>query len=263
MATLNDIETNTPTLHTLGGLLVQEGSTEAPLVGDLYCLRQHPSTNKYYWAQSPLPPMTKKRKQVTAIRCSNYLFAAGGRGEKGPSRTVEILSLTTKQWSIVASLPIAVFRASGCVSGDSLYILGGCVHDKDSNIKDVKYAFKTLLSQLIEPHEGDSSTFKAIAELPFLRSTCTTFRDRIFAVGGSKYNKIAGEAKCSNLIHIYHQEDDSWKRIDRTLTQPRCYCFAVSLAHQLIVAGGYTGKPDEGCTNSVEIADFSDEVGVI
>ena len=36
-----------PTLHTLGGLLVQEGSTEAPLVGDLYCL-SHPSTSEYY-----------------------------------------------------------------------------------------------------------------------------------------------------------------------------------------------------------------------
>ena len=259
---LNDVETNKPTLHTLGGLLVQEGSTVAPLVGDLYCLRQHPSTNKYYWAKSPLPPMTKKRKQVTAIRCSNYLFAAGGRGENGPSQAVEVLDLNNIKWSIVASLPVAVFRASGCISGDSLYILGGCIHT-GRNIIDVDYAFKASISQLIESHEGDSNVFKHIAELPLLRSACTTFHDRILAVGGSQYDEIAGEAKCSNLIHVYHQENGSWKRIDDTLIQPRCYCFAVSLTHQLIVAGGYTVKLDEGCTNSVEIAGFRDEVGVI
>ena len=69
--------------------------------------------------------MKEKHKQVTAICYKSHLIAAGGRGENGQSRTIEVLNLITKQWSTVACLPRAVFPASGCISGDSLYILGG------------------------------------------------------------------------------------------------------------------------------------------
>ena len=260
---LNDIKTNKPTLHTLGGLLLQEGSNDAPLDGHLYCLRQHPSTNEYYWARSPLPPMNKKRKQVTAIHCSNYLLAAGGRGEKGPSQRVEVLNLKTMQWSTVASLPRPVFRASGCICGDALYILGGCMYDTAGNTMNIKYAYKTSLSELIQSRDGDE-IFNDVADLHLAASACTTFQDKIFAIGGFMYKNSPGEIKCSNAV--YYLEDNSWKKINCSLKKSRCFCFAVALSHpkpQLMIVGGYTSKHDEDCTKSVETAElYIDEPSV-
>ena len=250
-----------PTLHTVGGLLVQEGRDDTPLAGQIYCLRHQHSANGivYFWVESPFPQMKEKRKQVTAVCYNNYLIAAGGRGANGPSRTVEVLNFTTKQWSIVAYLPRPVFRASGCISGGFLYVLGGCMYDERDNRIRLKYAYKVSISQLIESHGGDVGVFVAIKDLPLYRSATTTFCNRILAIGGSQHNEVAGEAKCSNLVYVYDQEDDVWKKVNHPLTQTRCCCFAVSFTHpkpQLMVVGGYICRPDEGCTDSVEIAEF-------
>ena len=60
---------------------------------------------------------------------------------------VEVLDLTTMQWSIVASLPQAVFSACGCICGDSLYILGGCILNDRGNTIDCKSAFKSFIDK--------------------------------------------------------------------------------------------------------------------
>ena len=123
----------------------------------------------------------------------------------------------------------------------------------------MKYVYKASIHQLIESHEGEVGLFVAIKDLPLYRSATTTFCDRIFAIGGSQHDEVAGEIKCSKLVHMYNQEHDVWMKATNPLTQTRCCCFAVSFTHprpQLMIVGGYTCKPDEGCTNSVEVAEF-------
>ena len=209
--------------------------------------------------------MNEIRKQVTAI-CHedkgtgmDYLIVTGGRGPKGLSKTTEVLNLCSGGMSLVAKLPKPVFRASGCVNKGSLYILGGCIHDQDSNQIDVRYTFKASLDKLIKSKVNDTDVFQDIADLCLLRPACTAFCGHIYAIGGSKYDSKAREAKCSDLIYIYDPKIDSWKKTETTLNTKRCLSFAVSIAMPskplLMVVGGYTSKPDEQCSKSVEITE--------
>ena len=246
-------------LHTIGGL-----DKKSLRVGDLYCLKERSKDKiEFYWGNSAFPPLREKRKQVTAVTYRNCLIAAGGRKEKekdkeGPTSTIEVLDLTPgpRQWFFVASLPQPVFRASGCICGDSLYVLGGYIlADDNRNFKSWKYAFRAPLPTLLKSHASDTKTvFQNIAGLRLYDSTCTTFCNKIFAVGGSKDD--SGEAKSINHLYVYQPVDDYWKKIKWTLMENRSDCFVVSLTHpnpQLVVVGGYTSRPDEGCTNTVEI----------
>ena len=171
-----------------------------------------------------------------------------------------MLNLNTKEWSIVASLCRAVFCASGCISGDILYVLGGFKHGEGGSKIDVQYAYKASVTQLIESHDGDAGVFEPIQDLPLRRSTCTIVDDQNIAIGGSQCIEDFDEPIATNLVFVYCPEDGKWKRVNNCqLIENRCYCFAVSVTHpkpQLLVVGGYTVKPDEGCTSSVEIVEL-------
>ena len=245
-------------LHTVGGYL--QGKC---FVGDLYLLgmrlKADHSGNEYYWKKSSFPAMKEPRKEITTVYVREYncLIAAGGRGMYGPTRTVEVLNIKTKQWFTVARLPHEVFGASGCISEGYLYIAGGCIYDQASHHIENKSVFRAPLSVLRHSKEDTTeSVFEHIVDLPHERSTCITFQDRVFAIGGTK--RSGREALPTNRVFWYHSQEDTWKRMPNSLTTNRCYCFAVSFMHpkpRLMVVGGYTTRHNEGCTNSVEIAE--------
>ncbi len=75
---------------------------------------------------------------------NGYVIAAGGFSDNGTEDTVEVFKVQTllepqlnndkkqddkKEWFVVASLPMEVFKASHCVCDGILYILGGHVLD--------------------------------------------------------------------------------------------------------------------------------------
>ena len=192
---------------------------------------------EYFWdKEHNIPPMNEKRKHVTAVCDDKYLIAAGGREKQGPTKTVEVLDLTKNIWMYCADLPRAVFRASGCVNEFYLYIFGGHGFDRKRLSSLVrKDAYKISLSELLDSHKERKSEvkakgkFKKIKSVPLLRSACTTFCHKIYAVGGSDLeNDQAEEVESSNLIYEYDPKKDSWKLVN-CLREPRCYCFAVSI----------------------------------
>ena len=248
-------------LHTVGGYLKDRHA-----VGDLYCLSMRPTADRsgteYYWSMSSFPPMTEPRKQVTTFcdREYKYLITAGGRGKHGPTKTVEVLNIETSIWSTIASLPQVVFRASGCISGGYLYIAGGRIYDQACNEIEVKSVFRAPLSRLIQSEVGTiKNVFEHITDLPYERSACTAFHDRVFAIGGTKHSNIELKAVPTNQVFTYYPEEDLWKLVPNSLSKSRCCCFAVSFTQpkpQLMVVGGYTTKHDEDCTDSTEIAEL-------
>ena len=241
------------TLHTVGGLL------EDSLVGNLYCYRQSPEHSS--WQRSVFPAMSIERKQVTVIYMQDIIVAAGGWGMQGPVRTVEVLGLNMAQWRMVADLPQPVYRASSLISGYSLYIFGGYVYNRKSqSYVEIKSALKVSLNNLVHSHKYETGVFHTIKPGPILRCTYTAIYDRIYAIGGSVNNPNgADEATSSCLVYKYNQQEDLWEQVD-SLKKKRCYCFAVAFTQpkpQLMVVGGYTKKPGECCTNSVEFGQYS------
>ena len=250
-------------LHTIGGLFVHKDKSPT-FVGDLYCLSKRPTADctntEHCWIKSPLPPLRVARKQATVVLFGKYLIVAGGRGDNGPSRGVEVLDLTTRRWSTVASLPQAVFSACGCICGDTLYIIGGCIFDERGNTINLRSAYKASLTRLIHSHDYVDKVFRGIADLCLYASACTTFHEKIFAIGGSTFDPECSESKSSNLVYVYNPEVDYWKKLNCRLTENRWYCFAATLTHpepQLIVVGGYVTGPYRDLTNKVEILNYS------
>ena len=247
-------------LHTVGGVLIKDDTQK--LIGDLYCLSERERADGYgtepCWKKTK-ESMTVARKQVTTI-CDKeykYLIAAGGRGVSGTLKIVEVMNISSKEWFTVASLPQPVVRTSACISRGFLYLAGGCTYDEDCNPKEVKYVFRISLPELIKNEEG--TTFESIADLRYVRSVCIAFQDHVFAIGGTKPSTNTHEAQSTNLVYIYDPEGDNWKQLQASLTENRCFCFAASFTQpkpQLMVVGGYTVKHDEGCTNTVEIAEL-------
>lgn len=261
-------------IHTVGGF-----STKTKIVvGDLFYFK-YPSSEitkdtkdldeEDCWEKSTIfSPLGEVRKQVTVI-CDkeyNYLIAAGGRGRSGPSKAVEVLDLRKKgsnkkyNWSKAANLPKAVFAATSCIKEDFLYILGGFTFNEYGDKKSVKLGWKTLWTELVDESSSKKAGFHDIAEIPLPHSTYLTFCDRLFAIGGSEYNREAQEAVPTTSVYEYNPEDNLWEQVNHSLHKRRSFCFAVSLntaPKQLMVMGGYISKPDEHCTASVEFGELN------
>ena len=238
-------------LHTVGGCL-----REGRVVDNLYCWNEKlTADHDCSWDVSSFPPMITKRSQVTTVcdKEHQHLVVAGGRDKDGPMTKVEILATVSKQWSPVASLPNKMYRANGCLCGEFVYILGGFNYDEASNQIASKIAFAVSLSTLIKSQANEENVFRSIEDLPYVRSVCTTFCNRVFAIGGTK----DGNCEPTNEVYLYHPQNNLWEKFPRSLIENRCYCFAISFVQpkpQLMVVGGYTTAHDKGCTNSVEIA---------
>ena len=247
------------TLHTVGGF----NKDICRVCGDLFCLSMRFAADcfstEYYWAESSFPAMKEPRRQITTAydRGYNCLIAAGGQRANGPTNTVEVLNIKAKQWFTVASLPCEVFRASGCISRGYLYIAGGHIYDQVCNDIEVKSVVRVSLSVLIQSkRDTRERVYQYIADLPHERSACTSFHDRVFAIGGTR--RCGREAMPTNQVYLYHSQEDVWEQVPNPLIVNRCCCFAVSFVFpkpQLMVVGGYTIRHDTGCTDSVEIAE--------
>ena len=115
------------------------------------------------------------------------------------------------------------------------------------------------MPSLINSDTTKESIFREIADLRLHRSACVTFCDQVIAIGGSKFDYKANEAKSSNAVYVYDPDLDVWIETKNCLKTKRCYCLAATFdtgnRSRLMVVGGYTSKPDENCTNTVEIAE--------
>ena len=182
---------------------------------------------------------------MTAVSTEEVLIVAGGRGDSGPLETVEVLNLGTKQWSFAANLPKAVYRASGCICGDYLYVLGG---ERDI-YSPVKYVFRASISDFCKG--GNELIFCCVADLPLDNAACVSVRGEVLVIGG-----LVSAFETSKLVYRYDSLN-GWQELNSSLTTPRSRSYAVALSQsKLIVVGGYTIEADVGCTDSIEFADL-------
>ena len=206
-----------------------------------------------------LPSMSMKRSQVTTVSNEAVLIVAGGRDDSGPLTTVEVLNLDTKVWSFAKNLPQPVFRASSCICGDYLYVVGG-ERDKD---KLVRSAYRASLSDLLQSSDSTSiqgddgePAFCSLEKLPAKNPACVTICGQLLAIGGLQSNGY--QLIPSKFVYRYDPNSDCWQKLDNPMNTPRNRCFAVALSEsRLMVVGGYTVQADVGCTDIVEFANVT------
>ena len=240
-------------LTAIGGFKAGEGS-----VNTLLSLSSegHGHTRKWY---EEFPPMTFSHHCPAAVCTGHILVVAGGYGSEENGRCVEVLDTCTMCWSIGASLPFPLWRATAVACGDRIYIGGGIREGKPHGFPDVLYC---SLSDLQSVHTTTSTSLKRLrnklthatrvwhstAKLPVRLSTLVALQGHIFAIGGQNPEDNSPVSD----VCVYSQTSNVWRPSDH-MTQPRSKCFAVVLpGNRLMVLGGsiepYT------TTDSIEIA---------
>ena len=75
-----------------------------------------------------------------------------------------------------------------------------------------------------------------IAQLPpVCRSTCVSFNDHLFSVGGMPIDVVCGDILC------YEEEENEWRKIGELL-MPRYNFLAEIIDDQLVVVGGWLNQ---------------------
>ena len=129
------------------------------------------------WSEE-FPPMSTKRWCSTALCTETALIVAGGERDGYSSlKTVEVMNITTKQWSTAASLPKPLSYAPATVCGDQVYILG------ESKI----YTYSVLT--LVQSYKSFLASIRNIGAReatapPVTQTTCVSIHGRLLAVGG-------------------------------------------------------------------------------
>ena len=209
-----------------------------------------------FWTKK-FPPMPTKRKWTSALCYESALIVAGGVGEGGKVlSTVEVMNTENLQWSAADDLPEPMCLASATVCGDQLYMLGGM--NKDTAYTKSAYicSVNTLLRHCAPSSRdvrfkgvslvGKINTWRQVADLLVIRSTCESFHGRLLAIGGRR-----DSGKSTTTVHMYNSTTNSWEIISH-MTTGRFQCFTAVLPNnQLMVMGGWT---DNGWSDTVEVA---------
>jgi serine/threonine protein kinase len=216
-------------LTTIGGFYGQFISTEKLLV-----------LMNDSWVEQ-FPPMPTKRYNTAAVTTKEYLIVAGGKSGKSSKTSlsiVEVMDISSKTWSTVASLPHPYSGASATISGDQIYLLGGS--------DDSREKMTVLACSMAQLLQASPSVWHQIADTLTYCSTCTTINGELVAIGG--YNR---QGKRMNDVYSYDSTKNSWSTVSKMPT-PRYDCLVTVLPTNELMAVG--GRESYGAGNKVEIA---------
>ena len=231
--------------QSYGGQSVEHTDILLSLTGD---------GSKRKWSEH-FPPMPTTRDLPTAVYIGRTLVVAGGTTLSGsPLATVEVLNTDTLQWSAASSLPHPLDWASATICGDYLYLLGGW----DQNGYANKSVFTCSLSALLQTCQSsqpqslgarlmrslslgqEPRVWQKVADIPVYaipvyKSTCTTVRGHLLAVGGCD-----SDGKPTTAVHKYDPVKNTWAIISR-MKMPRYDSLVTILpGDKLMVVGGCT-----------------------
>ena len=197
-------------------------------------------------------PMPTPRMAAACVTTEQALVVAGGL-DGGDLATVEVMNISTKQWTTVSPLPQKQYGLLGTVCGDTLYLAGGSRDWTPSksvfacSLPDLLTSPNSLGSIIRQALSQRQNVWKEVSSLPVVGSTLASFNGHLLAIGGSD-----GSRNDTSDVYRYDPHTDSWNVVSQMKIK-RSWCLAVTLPEDhLIVVGGYTqGSADE--TNSVEI----------
>ena len=243
-------------LAVIDGLLTSVGGYKDGYSNTLFSL-----TGRKCWSEI-FPPMLTPRSDASSVTNEQALVVAGGNAG-GVIDTVELMTISTKQWTTVCSLPGKYLGVSAITCGDSLYLAGGITDGYSpsqsiftcslSNLKQPERR-RSILRRTYSSSSGKSSyssksnIWKEIRSLPEISSTLASVGGHLLALGGC-------DDSWNPTTHVYRYDSltDSWRVVSQ-MKNKRSSCFAVTLPEdRLIVVGGVKSLGDE--SDSVEICE--------
>ena len=230
-------------LTCVGG---RSGGYGGPRTNTLHSLTR--GGHKRQWSEV-FPPMPTARSGTASVTTEQALVVAGGWDGRENLDTVEVMTIATKQWTIVQHLPHPLSLISGTICGDQLYLGGGFIGLGVPS----KSVLTCSLTDLLPPQSlgvrlrtlsltTKPGVWREIKNLPVTQSTLTTLGGHLLAIGGrSDSHGPTGD------VHRYDHQTDSWHVISKMRNKRSWPLSAILPENQLIVVGGL------GSETSVEI----------
>ena len=235
-------------LAVVDGLLTSVGGFRNSCTNTLLSLTGEGERKQ--WSEI-FPPMPTPRTTATCVTTEQALVVAGGYAGSDLA-TVEVMNISTKQWTTVSPLPQKQSPLSGTVCGDTLYLAGGlrgCTPSKSvfaCSLPDLLTSSNSLGSRIRQTPSQRQNVWKEVSSLPVGRSTLASFNGRLLAIGGGDHSWNP-----TSDVYRYDPHTDSWNVVSQMKIK-RSFCLAVTLLEDhLIVVGGLTQGANK--TDSVEI----------
>ena len=227
-------------LAVVDGLLTSVGGYSNSFANTLLSLTEEGERKQ--WSEI-FPPMPTPRALAACVATEQALVVAGGF-DGSDLATVEIMNISTKQWTTVSPLPQKQSQLSGTVCGDTLYLAGGYTKSVFAcSLPDLLTSSNSLGSRILRTLSQRQNVWKEVSSLPVVGSTLASLNGHLLAIGGSddSWNPTSD-------VYRYDPHTDSWNVVSQ-MKNKRSWCLAVTLPEDhLIVVGGWTIK-----TDSVEI----------
>ena len=219
-----------------GKLLVIGGATCKNVVtGQITSLDE--AKRIWYAEYAPLPT---SRSDPAAIGYLNHLIVIGGFDGRQSMDVVEILDVSTNQWSRAASLPYTITSVTPILHGDVLYLAGGIgiTGGKQSPKKlftstSVPLLLKSVLAGNV------SSIWKELCPVPFSYSVTGIHDNCLFTLCGRDSNS----KQDSSAVHCYDATRNTWSQVGELPTCRRmCAALSAATDGKFYVLGGSVGK---------------------
>ena len=234
-------------LAVIDGLLTSVGGANNGYTNTLLSLTGEGERKQ--WSEI-FPPMPTPHT-AACVATKQVLVVAGGYAGRFLA-TVEVMNISTKQWTTVSPLPQKQYNLSGTVCGDTLYLAGGSTDLTLSksvfacSLPDLLTSSNSLGSRTRQPLSQHQNVWKEVSSLPVTRSTLASFNGHLLAIGGRDDSRNP-----TSDVYRYDPHTDSWNVVSQMKIK-RSDCLAVTLPEDhLIVVGGWTQGADK--TDSVEI----------
>ena len=235
-------------LAVIDGLLTSVGGANNGSTNTLLSLTGEGERKQWSGIFPPMPTPCDTPACATTVQA--LVVAGGYTGDF--LATVEVMNISTKQWTTVSPLPQKQSPLSGTVCGDTLYLAGGWGGFTPSksvfacSLPDLLTSSNSLGSKIRPTLSQRQNVWKEVSSLPVVQSTLASFNGHLLAIGGNK-----GPRNRTSDVYIYDPHTDSWNVISQMKIK-RSFCLAVTLPEDhLIVVGGLTQGAEE--TDSVEI----------
>ena len=231
-------------LAVIDGLLTCVGGLGGSYIDTLNSLTGEGS--KRQWSEV-FPPMPTARSQTASITTEQALVVAGGFDGGNDLHTVEVMNISTKQWTSSQYLPHPFTWISGTICGDQLYLGGGYIIDVvEASMSVLTCSLTDLLppqSLGVRLHTRSLATkpgvWREIKDLPVTGFTLITLGGHLLAIGGWSTSDSFFFSGPSADVHHYDHQTDSWHVITRMKNKRNQPLSAVLPEGKLLVVGGY------------------------
>ena len=193
------------------------------------------------------PAMPTPRSSTISLTTEPTLIVTGGYDGGKNLSVVEVMDISTRQWSTASNLPHPFGVASGTICGDNLYLAGGYVGVGKPSKSVLTCSMTDLLSPLSLGARLQSlslanktSVWRQARDLPVIRSTLITLGGHLLAIGGRNDSRPD-----TADVYCYDNHNDSWQVVSQ-MKSARHACLAAALSDDhLLVVGGLSNSTVE------------------